>query len=96
MQYCVSYYRGRDKKKVKKSGETVEVESEIDLIIEENGVLYPVKIKQSPAVTADEAGAFTVLDKVMEKKRGMGAIICSCPQPNLLRENLLQLPAWYI
>ena len=44
----------------------------------------------------DEAGAFTVLDKVMEKQRGMGAIICTCPQPNLIRENLLQLPAWYL
>ena len=46
--------------------------------------------------TADEAGAFTVLDKVEEKRRGMGAIVCTCPQPNLLRENLLQLPVWYI
>ena len=73
-----------------------EIESEIDLIIEENGVLYPVEIKQNSAVTADEAGAFTVLDKVEEKHRGMGAIICTCPQPNLLRENLLQLPVWYI
>ena len=38
----------------------------------------------------------TVLDKVEEKHRGMGAIICTCPQPNLLRDNLLQLPVWYI
>ncbi len=95
-RYCVSYYRGRDKKKVKKNGETVEVESEIDLIIEENGVLYPIEIKESLHVTADETAAFTVLDKVPEKKRGMGAIICSCPQPGMLRENILQIPAWYI
>ena len=73
-----------------------ETESEIDLIIEENGVLYPIEIKQNAKVTADEASAFTVLDKVEEKKRGTGAIICSCPQPNLLRDNLLQLPVWYI
>ena len=95
-RYCVSYYRGRDKKRVRKDGVEYEVESEIDLIIEENGVLYPIEIKQNSAVTADEAGAFTVLDKVEEKQRGMGAIICTCPQPNLLRENLLQLPVWYI
>ena len=95
-RYCVSYYRGRDKKKSRRDGREVEVESEIDLIIEENGVLYPVEIKQSPGVTAADAGAFTVLDKVAEKKRGTGAVICSCPQPNLLRENLLQLPVWYI
>ena len=45
---------------------------------------------------ADAAGAFTVLDKVPEKRRGMGAVICTCPQSNLLRDNLLQLPVWYI
>ena len=95
-RYCVSYYRGRDKKKVRKDGVEYEVESEIDLIIEENGILYPVEIKQNPTVTADEAGAFTVLDKVEDKRRGMGAIVCTCPQPNLLRGNLLQLPVWYI
>ena len=95
-RYCVSYYRGRDKKKGRRDGQEYEVESEIDLIIEENGVLYPIEIKQSPTVTADDAGTFTVLDKVIEKQRGMGAIICACPQPNLLRENLLQLPVWYI
>ena len=74
----------------------METEREIDLIIEENGVLYPVEIKQSPALTADAAGAFTVLDKVPEKLRSMGAVICTCPQPNLLRENLLQFLVWYI
>ena len=95
-RYCVSYYRGRDKKVIRKDGLEVETESEIDLIIEENGVLYPIEIKQSFSVTADQAGTFKVLDKVEEKKRGMGAIICTCPQPNLLRDNLLQLPAWYI
>ena len=95
-RYCVSYYRGRDKKKLKKNGETVEVESEIDLIIEENGMLYPVEIKQSVNVTTDEASAFPILDKVNEKKRGTGAIICTCPQPGMLRENLLQIPVWFI
>ena len=95
-RYCVSYYRGRDKKKIKKSGASVVVESEIDLIIEENGVLYPIEIKQNTSVTADETSAFLVLDKVPEKKRGMGAIICNCPQPGLLRDNILQIPVWYI
>ena len=95
-RYCVSYYRGRDKKKTNKNGKKYESEIEIDLIIEENGILYPIEIKQSASVTPDEANAFSVLDKVIEKKRGMGAIICTCPQPNLLRDNLLQIPVWYI
>lgn len=95
-RYSVSYYRGRDKKKVKKNGETEEVESEIDLIIEENGILYPVEIKQSTSVTAEETSAFLVLDKVNDKKRGTGAIICNCPVPGMLRDNILQIPVWFI
>ena len=95
-RYCVSYYRGRDKKKVNKNGETSYEESEIDLIIEENGILYPIEIKQSTSVTADLTSAFMILDKVNEKKRGTGAIICNCPQPGMLRENILQIPVWFI
>ena len=91
-RYCVSYYRGKDKSK--KNG--IEMEREIDLIIEEKGVLYPIEIKQSAKVTSDETAAFTVLDKIKNKKRGMGAIICMCPQPGALRENVLQIPVWYL
>lgn len=95
-RYCVTYYRGRDKKKVKENGEAVDAESEIDLIIEQDGILYPIEVKQSAKVTSDETSTFQVLDKVNEKKRGPGAIVCSCPQPGMLRENLFQIPVWYI
>ena len=95
-KYCVSYYRGKDKKIIKEGGEEREIESEIDLIIEENGILYPIEIKQNSQVPVDATKAFTVLDKVEDKKRGMGAVVCLCPQPGLLRDNVLQLPVWYI
>ena len=45
-RYFVSYYRGKDKKKIKTGGGEIAVESEIDFIIEENGVLYPIEIKK--------------------------------------------------
>ena len=95
-RYCVSYCRGKDKQKKKENGQTAETESEIDLIIEENGVLYPVEIKAKASETASAAGAFTALDKVPEKKRGMGAIVNLCPQPGKLRDNVLEIPVWYI
>ena len=38
----------------------------------------------------------SILDSVPEKKRGMGAVICMCPCPGALRENVLQIPYWYI
>ena len=95
-RYFVSYYRGKDKKKVNRNGEMVELEGEIDFIIEENGVLYPIEIKKNASVTADMTSVFQILDTIPEKKRGMGAVICMCPQPGALRENVLQIPAWYI
>ena len=95
-KYFVSYYRGRDKKKIRRDGEEYEIESEIDLIIEQDGVLYPIEIKQSAKVTADETGAFTVLDKIEDKKRGTGGLICMCPQPGILRENVFQIPVWFV
>lgn len=95
-RYFVSYYRGKDKKKTKKDGMEIAVESEIDFIIEENGVLYPIEIKQASNVTADMTNAFAVLDKIPDKKRGTGAIVCMCPQPAVLRENILSVPVWYL
>lgn len=95
-RYCVSYYRGKDKKKYKRDGQTIEMEGEIDFIIEENGVLYPIEIKKNTSETASTAGTFQVLDKVENKKRGMGAIISLCPEPGILRENILEIPVWYI
>lgn len=95
-RYLVSYYRGRDKKKILKDGEEKEVEGEIDFIIEENGILHPIEIKKNTSETAYAASAFQVLDKVKEKKRGMGAVISMCPVPGVLRENILELPVWYI
>ena len=94
--HFISYYRGRDKQKRKSDGGIVEEEGEIDLIIEENGILYPVEIKQNSHVTADMTSAFQILDGVEGKKRGMGAVVCNCPQPGMLRENVLQLPVWYV
>lgn len=95
-RYFVSYYRGKDKPKVRKNGETVEMENEIDFIIEENGVLYPIEIKKASRVSAEMTAAFQTLDSIPDKKRGMGAVVCTCPQPGQLRENVLQIPVWYI
>lgn len=95
-RYCVSYYRGKDKVKTT-SGDTVSVrESEIDLVLEEGGILYPVEIKRNVRAKAEAALAFTVLDKVPDRRRGTGAVICMCPQPGMLRENIFQLPVWYV
>lgn len=95
-RHFVSYYRGRDKKKAMEDGRLQEPESEIDLIIEENGVLYPIEIKKNTQAKAIMTAAFDVLDQIPGKRRGMGAVLCNCPEVGALRENILQIPVWYL
>ena len=96
----IFFYNGKDKtkKKIDKKGNVVEIqlENEIDFIIEENGVLYPIEIKKKDMPSLDDATAFDVLDKDLNKKRGLGVIISSNPHKIYLRDNLLCLPFEYI
>lgn len=87
-RFSIFYYRGKDKQA---SGE-----NEIDLIIEENGVLYPVEIKMSGNPKAIMGATNPVLDKIKEKSRGMGVILCLIDQKTYLRENLVALPIEYV
>lgn len=68
----------------------------IDLIIQENGVLYPVEIKMSTMSKAAMASELDVLDGIPDKKRGMGSIICLLDRKLYLRENLVALPLEYL
>ncbi|MBP1548572.1 MAG: ATP-binding protein [Oscillospiraceae bacterium] len=94
--FNVFYYNGKDKKKIKENGEEIELDGEIDLIIQEDGVLYPVEIKMTASPKANMASAFDVLDGVPDKKRGMGTIICLYDKKLYLRDNLVALPIEYI
>ena len=87
-RFQIFYYRGKDKK--------ASMENEIDLIIEENGMIYPVEIKMTGNPKASMASANTVLDKIPDKKRGNGIILCLIDRKTYLRENLIALPITYI
>lgn len=87
-RFNIYYYRGKDK--------NVNGENEIDLIIEEDGVLYPIEIKLSGNPKAIMGGTNPVLDKIKDKTRGMGVILCLVDKKTYLRENLVALPIEYI
>ena len=87
-RFQIFYYRGKDKK--------ASIENEIDLIIEENGIIYPVEIKMTGNPKASMASANTVLDRIPDKKRGNGIILCLIDRKTYLRENLIALPITYI
>lgn len=95
-QFNIFYYRGKDKRKTRENGEVFSTENEIDLIIEENGVLYPIEIKKTAAPNKHMASAFDVLDNDVDKKRGMGAIICLYDSKLYLKDDLVVLPIEYI
>ena len=59
----IYYYRDKEKK-------------EIDLIIEENGTLYPIEIKKSANPSKNMIKNFGVLEKLGAKQVGEGAVIC--------------------
>ena len=94
--FDVYYYNGKDKKKKTETGKVIEDEGEIDLIIQENGILYPIEIKMSTMPKASMASEFDVLDGIPDKKRGMGTIICLLDRKLYLRENLVALPLEYL
>ena len=87
-RFSIFYYRGKDKRA---SGE-----NEIDLVIEEDGILYPVEIKMTGNPKAVMGAANQVLDKIPDKKRGTGVILCLIDKKMYLRENLVALPIDYI
>lgn len=87
-KFSIFYYRGKDKGSFG--------ENEIDLIIEEDGILYPIEIKMSGNPIANMGATNPVLDKIKEKSRGMGVILCLIDKKTYLRENLVALPIEYV
>ncbi len=53
---------------------------EIDVIIEENGIIHPFEIKKSASPNRHETKKFNVIDKTT-LTHGSGGIICMCEEP---------------
>lgn len=49
---------------------------EIDLLVEDGGVLYPLEMKKHADPSKKDIEAFSVLDKIPGVKRGSGGVIC--------------------
>ena len=53
---------------------------EIDIFVEENGMIHPLEVKKSAAPEKKEIKKFSVIEKTT-LKRGCGGIICMFPKP---------------
>lgn len=92
----IFYYRGKDKTRKLSDSRVIEIDTEIDLIIEEDNILYPIEIKITANPKTEMANAFNILDKIPSKKRGNGAIVCLYDKPLYLSEDLVALPIEFI
>ncbi|MCL2158649.1 MAG: ATP-binding protein, partial [Oscillospiraceae bacterium] len=77
------YYRDTDK-------------NEIDLVIADGDMLFPIEIKTTSDPTKSMVRAFRCLDSVPGKKTGFGAVVCLAKERLLLADNVWMLPACYI
>ena len=78
---CAAYfYRDQQKK-------------EIDLIMEENGILYPIEFKKTSSPKKDDVKNFSVLDN---QKVGKGAVICLAATHFPITDKVDAVPVSYI
>jgi len=50
--------------------------NEIDLLIEDNGILYPIEIKKHADPVKADIAKFSMIDKIPTVRRGPGGVIC--------------------
>lgn len=66
--------------------------NEIDLLIEDGEVLYPVEIKTASDPKKSMVSAFRCLDTIPGKKTGEGAVLCLAKERLPLTDNIWIFP----
>lgn len=79
----VYYYRDKDKK-------------EIDLIIADENILYPIEIKSDAAIKPDWGKNFSVLSKLADKTIARGTVLCRAEKRLPVNETVSALPMEYL
>jgi len=66
--------------------------NEIDLLIENNGTLYPIEIKKHADPSKSDVAKFSILSKIPSIKRGSGGVICLYDNLTTLQGNDKAIP----
>ena len=69
---------------------------EIDVIIEENGTLYPIEIKKTSNPGKEHIENFSVLDKVKDINIGTGCVICMYENIININEKNISMPVTWL
>lgn len=78
----IYYYRDKDKR-------------EIDVLLHENGTLYPIEIKKKSNPDKGDIKAFSVIE-TLKQKRGTGAVACMAPTHLPLTGDVNIIPVGYL
>ena len=70
--------------------------NEIDLLIEDGGMLYPIEMKKHADPQKRDMDAFAVLDKIPGVQRGPGGVVCLYDNLVTLRGNDRAIPVNYL
>lgn len=70
--------------------------NEIDLLIEDNGTLYPLEMKKHADPQKKDIAAFEQLDNIPFVKRGPGGVICLYDNLVTLKDNDHVIPVKYL
>jgi predicted AAA+ superfamily ATPase len=68
---------------------------EIDIVLDENGTLYPIEVKKTANPGSNDYGNFDLLAR-FNKKVGLGAVICLQPERIPLSREVVSIPIWEI
>ena len=77
------YYRDKDGK-------------EIDLLMLENGTIYPLEIKMTATPKTDDVAVFKVLNSVKNLNIGTGGLVCTSTALGILDKNRYSIPAAFL
>ena len=70
-------------------------QNEIDVILEQDGALYPLEIKKTMNPGLDDCKSFKELSK-LQKKIKTGAILCLKNERIPLNRDVVSIPVWEI
>ena len=69
---------------------------EIDLLIEQDGTLYPIEIKKHSDPAIRDIANFRVLEKISDKNLGTGGIICTYDNLTAIDKDNKIIPIKYL
>lgn len=79
----IYFYRDKDK-------------IEIDLLIQQDGVLYPIEIKKTASPAKDDAKNFFITQRIRNIEIGQSIVVCNCSTPVSIMPNVMAIPIEFL